>query len=122
MHSHGRSAAGPRHGGGAAKSFKAHLRSLRDFELELAKQIDALKSTKASIRELAVHQMRLGNFVEARMLVERHAATVVQMETLLEGVREAIHFASEVTHTVEKSFGRADQAVADGLLPTTGVV
>jgi hypothetical protein len=100
---------------GGANSFSVHIGTLRKFEESLMKQIDELKATKHAVRDLATHQVRLGNFLEAKLLVERHDTTIAEMESLLDGVREAIIFAGEVTHTVEKSYRQGDGHAADGL-------
>jgi fructose-1,6-bisphosphatase/sedoheptulose 1,7-bisphosphatase-like protein len=107
---------------GSHNSFSVHIDTLRTFEKNLVKQIDELKATKNAVRDLASHQVRLGNFLEAKLLVERHDTTIAEMEALLDGVRDALIFAGDVTHTVEKSYRQGDVYVADGLSVSSGAV
>jgi ElaB/YqjD/DUF883 family membrane-anchored ribosome-binding protein len=90
-------------------SVSANLHALRGFAKELEHQIEALLSTRDDVGALAAAQIRLGNFAEADLLLARFKASIEQMRSLLEKVRDAIAFASQVSVTVANTLEGADQ-------------
>ncbi|MGL5817487.1 MAG: hypothetical protein ACRCYR_07985 [Phycicoccus sp.] len=98
--------------GTAGTSFETHLQSLRDFADELRQQVSALLATKEAVEALAANRALLGHFLEADLLLGRHAGAVDQVRALLAGVEKALVFADRVTDTVADSYERGDADAA----------
>lgn len=98
-----------------ANSFGAHLESLRQFGRELESQLDALNAAKDTVLALAASRVLMGAFAEAELLVARAEASVAQVQALLEGIRVAIAFAEEVTHTVADAYRAGDEREAGSI-------
>jgi hypothetical protein len=97
---------------GTAGAYAVHLQSLLDFAEELRHQLTALAATKETVEVLAEHDVRLGDFLEANLLLARHEEAVAQVRGLLAGVRTAVVFAEQVTDTVADSYQREDLETA----------
>ncbi|WP_370943166.1 hypothetical protein AB5J62_29250 [Amycolatopsis sp. cg5] len=101
------------------QSYYVHLESLNDFVRELENQIHAMAKPNDFLLTLGDHPLLFGEFGEAGSLADAHKAAVLEMQGLLDQVKGAIGFATDVTTTVADGYEQADQSVA-GDLHTSG--
>ncbi len=96
----------------ADQSFQVHLRSLQEFARELEAQFEAARKPFDDVSSLNGAQLPLGEFSEAAALRERHRVAVNQMRDLIDAVRSAISFATDVTKTISESYEAYDDHIA----------
>jgi hypothetical protein len=74
----------------------------------------------SALAALNQQPLPLGLFAEAESLGRQHRAATVQLLGLIQSVRDALGFTTQVTRTVATQYQRFDEAVADSYRSLTG--
>ncbi|MGL5857227.1 MAG: hypothetical protein ACRC35_02230 [Angustibacter sp.] len=97
-----------------------HYQALRDFADALEKKLGQLDVAGKKVAALADEKVRLGDFIEAHLLVSRHEAAVLELKKLLATIDDVIRHSTVATRKVAQVFRDADQYHAQQLHSTTG--